>query len=104
MTPPRQAGGAGAADSPAGRTVLSWMRSALVAFGVAAVMLRLGVVNDNWLELAAASGCGVEAGWALVAAERCRRRPGPNPQAVHRVRGAAVILLVTAALTLSALL
>jgi uncharacterized membrane protein YidH (DUF202 family) len=104
MTPSGPAGGAAAAESAAPRTVLSWLRSALVAFGVAAVMLRLGVANDNRVELAAASGCGLEAGWSLVAAAWCRRRPARSPHAVYRVRAAAVILLVTAALTLSALL
>jgi hypothetical protein len=102
MTLPGPAG-AGAAETATPRTVLSWLRSALVALGVAAIMLRLAVLNGNRVEAAAATGCGLQAGWSLVAAAWCRRRPGHSTEVRRRVRGATAILLLTAAATLIAL-
>jgi hypothetical protein len=97
-------GRTGPAETAGPRTVLAWLRSALVAFAVAALMLRLALVDHNRGELAAAAGSGLEAGWSLAAAAWCHRRPGRSPQARRRVGTATVIMLVTAGATLTALL
>jgi hypothetical protein len=102
--PAGAAGRAGKAETAGARTVLAWLRSALVGFAVAALMLRLAVLNENRVELAAAAGAGLQAGWSLVAAAWCHRRPGRSPHGRRRVQAATLIMLVTAGATLTAVL
>jgi hypothetical protein len=102
--PPPAAGRAGPAETAGPRNVLAWMRTALLAAAVAALMFRLALVDGNRAELAAATGSGLEAGWCAVAAALCSRRPGRGPQTRRRVRAATVVLVLAAGAAVTAVL